>query len=221
MAGWSVVRWREPAGAFHARPMPPVVERAVWVCEPTGAALVLGSAQPEGDVDRAACARAGVDVVRRRSGGGAVLVAPGAQLWVDVLLPAGDPLWSPDVGRAFLWLGEAWAGALADVGLGGEVHRGPLQTTPWSRLVCFAGLGTGEVADGDGAKLVGLSQRRTRHGARFQCAVPATWDPAPLLGLLALDDERRAEGTAALAAADRGVGPRLGALERAFVARLP
>ena len=45
----------------------------MWVADPTGPALVLGSAQPESDV------RAGVDieVVRRRSGGGAVLVVPG------------------------------------------------------------------------------------------------------------------------------------------------
>ena len=40
-------------------------------------------------------------------------------------------------------------------------------TTPWSDLVCFAGLGPGEVLL-DGRKLVGLSQRRTRNGVRIQ-----------------------------------------------------
>jgi lipoate-protein ligase A len=34
--------------------------------------------------------------------------------------------------------------------------------------VCFAGVGPGEVLTGD-RKLVGLSQRRTRHGIRIQC----------------------------------------------------
>ena len=42
--------------------------------------------------------------------------------------------------------------------------------TPWSELVCFAGVGPGEVLLGAG-KLVGLSQRRTRHGIRVQCLV--------------------------------------------------
>ena len=42
--------------------------------------------------------------------------------------------------------------------------------TGWCPLVCFAGVGPGEVLAG-GRKLVGISQRRTRAGARFQCAV--------------------------------------------------
>ena len=33
-------------------------------------------------------------------------------------------------------------------------------------------------------KLVGISQRRTRRWARFQCAVHRRWDPAVLLDLL-------------------------------------
>ena len=43
-------------------------------------------------------------------------------------------------------------------------------------MVCFAGVGTGEVSVGD-RKLVGLSQRRTRTGARFQCLVHLAWEP--------------------------------------------
>jgi lipoate---protein ligase len=219
--GWAVERWRGHPRAFHGRPLPEPVARQVWICEPTAAAVVLGSAQPAHVVDAPACDAAGVAVVRRRSGGGAVLVAPGRQLWIDVLLPAGDPLWSADVARAFLWLGEVWAAALADVGIAGSVHRGPLRATEWSPLVCFAGVGAGEVLDDVGAKVVGLSQRRTRSGARFQCAVPVEWEVAGLLGLLALDDPRRAAGREALAGAGRGVGAAAGALERAFLRRLP
>ena len=96
---WQVQRARSSATDFHARDVPEPAERAVWVCEASGPALVLGSAQPEDGVDRAACAAAGVDVVRRRSGGGAVLVVPGEVLWVDLVLPVGDALWQDDVGR--------------------------------------------------------------------------------------------------------------------------
>ena len=103
--------------------------RAVHVFEVERPALVLGSAQPDDVVDRAACAAAGVEVVRRRSGGGAVLLEPGGVVWVDVELPRGDPLWDDDVGRAAWWLGERWAVALADLG----VTAGPTCTAAaWS-----------------------------------------------------------------------------------------
>jgi lipoate-protein ligase A len=42
-----------------------------------------------------------------------------------------------------------------------------MRDTAWSELVCFAGLGPGELSL-DGRKLVGLSQRRTRNGIRIQ-----------------------------------------------------
>jgi lipoate-protein ligase A len=38
----------------------------------------------------------------------------------------------------------------------------------------------------DGAKVVGLCQRRTRAGALFQCAALLRWDPARLVDLLDL-----------------------------------
>jgi lipoate-protein ligase A len=218
---WAVERWREAPAAFHARRWPDPLVRTVWVCEPTGPALVLGSAQRDEVVDRAACDRAGVAVVRRRSGGGAVLVEPGRLLWLDVLVPSGDPLWDHDVGRAFLWLGEVWAGALQALGVDAVVHRGGLERSPWSSLVCFGGLGTGEVAAPGGAKLVGISQRRTRAGARFQCSAPGAWAPHDLLGLLALDRRQREEAVADLEPRAAGVGVPLDALLTTFLAALP
>ena len=181
--------------------LPPHASRLVRVCEADGPAVVLGSTQPLSVV------RAGsrMPVVRRRSGGGAVWVAPGEPVWVDVVVPSGDPLWVADVGRSFWWLGEAWAAALTALGLvGGRVHQGALIRTPLSAVVCFAGLGPGEVTV-DGRKVVGLAQRRTREAAVFQCAVPRRWDPAPLVEALVLPvpaDEARAE----LARAVTGVG---------------
>jgi len=109
-------------------------------------------------------------------------VAPGDPLWVDVVVPRDDPKWDDDVGRAFWWLGEVWAEAL---GADAEVHRGGLCTTQWSRQVCFAGLGPGEVTIG-GRKAVGISQRRTRDGALFQCAVHRRWEPGRLVQCLGL-----------------------------------
>ena len=125
----------------------------------------------------------GVEVVRRRSGGGAVLVEPIGTLWVDVVLPRGDALWDDDVGRAAHWLGDAWAAAIGDRAV---VHRGAMVRAPLSDAVCFAGLGPGEVTV-DGRKVVGISQRRTREAARFQCVAYERWDAGPLEAALGLE----------------------------------
>jgi lipoate-protein ligase A len=183
-------------------------------------ALVLGSTQRDDVVDAGALAAAGIDLVRRRSGGGAVLVEPATTVWIDVDLPAGDPLWSDDVGRSFGWLGRTWAAALGRLGLDAEVNDGGMCTTSWSRLVCFAGLGPGEVTVG-GAKAVGLAQRRTRHGARFQTAVHLAWDPLPLLALLSLEPEARARAAADLRGVVVAVPGPAEAVEAAFLATLP
>lgn len=190
----------------------------------TAPALVLGSTQPAIHVDSAAAEAAGVEVVRRRSGGGAVLVGPDRMVWVDLVVPAGDPLWQPDVGRAFWWLGEVWASALAGLGANGAtVHRGPLVSSAWSRMVCFAGLGAGEVTASGGGKIVGLAQRRSRHGALFQCAVPLAWDPAAMPPLLALDaaSRTRLEADARHFGAGLAPGVTPAQVEQALLAHLP
>ena len=205
---------------------PAAEHRLVRLLDLTRPAVVLGSSQPEGTIDAGRAAAAGVDVVRRPSGGGAVLVVPGEAIWADVFLPAGDPLWSADVGVAFHWLGRAWAEALAAVGVPARAYEGPMRNTAWSKLVCFAGVGPGEVLDAaSGRKIVGLSQRRTRTHARFQCCALLRWDPAALLALLAVPhpdsshpDSRAAKASLAdLAEVARGAGPdREAALVDAF-----
>ena len=176
----------------------PVIDgRRVLIHEMDGPALVLGSAQrraPEAAVP------AGMELIRRRSGGGAVLLRPGDVVWVDVLLPRGDPLWVDDVGRSTWWLGDVWSAALGDLGLTTAVHRGPMVSTRWSDRVCFAGVGPGEVLL-EGRKVVGISQRRDRLGSRFQCAALLRWAVSEMVGLFDLSpaDEaaRELQGAAA------------------------
>ena len=216
--GWRVDRIEGSARELHGRD--PSGGREVWVHRPTGPALVLGSTQSDAVVDHRAAEAAGVEVVRRRSGGGAVLVEPGGVVWVDVVIPPGDPRWDDDVARATHWVGDAWARALVAVGVGDPVvHRGRLVTTPWSSLVCFAGLGAGEVRVGD-AKVVGLAQRRTRAGARFQTAALLRWEPERLLGLLALDPPERAAAAADVRGRAAALPVDGGALVDALVAAL-
>jgi len=209
---------RGSASAFHHRDLPDPVERVVWVHEVSEPTLVIGSTQSLDSIDAEACASRGVEVVRRRSGGAAVLLMPGGALWVDVVLPAGDPLWDDDVGRSFGWLGERWANALKACGVSGAVvHDGPLVRTEWSSVLCFAGLGPGEVTVA-GRKVVGISQRRTSSGARFQCAVMVRWDVDRHLELLSPVWRSRPRGTLDTAATGPGVA--LGALATALLTTL-
>lgn len=159
-----------------------VTEPEVWICDPTDAAIVLGSRQAPDLVDAARCRAAGLSIVRRRSGGGAVLLRPDAVVWIDAVLPHGVA--PDDVRGSMVWIGERWRDVLAAHIRGDPtVHTGGMVCTPWSDLVCFAGIGPGEVLVG-GRKLVGLSQRRTRLGIRVQGTVyrrPVTREIPPLL----------------------------------------
>ena len=167
---------------------------------------MIGSAQPASDFAAPRLAAAGIELVRRRSGGGAVLVAPGAQVWLDVFVPNDDVLAEVDVGRSFYWLGEVFAAAIASVlGTAAEqgeivVNRGARQSTTWSRTLCYAGLGAGEVTVA-GRKVVGMSQRRERSGAWIHSMALLSDRAGDLVDLLAGSGERREGARAGLAAA--------------------
>lgn len=185
--GWIEERASGNAGVFHQREIPADLAPSVWWLDVDDAALVLGSSQPIEHVDLDACRRAGVEVVRRRSGGGAVLLHPGDAIWVDVLIPTSHHHWTSDVTSSAWWLGDVWRATMTELGVADTaVHHGSMISTRWSGHVCFAGVAGGEVTasnlDADGravtSKVVGISQRRTRAAARFQCAVYRRWRPA-------------------------------------------
>ncbi|MEE8603534.1 lipoyl protein ligase domain-containing protein [Euzebya tangerina] len=165
---------------------------------PTDQAIVLGRGQRDPTpVD-------GYAVIGRPSGGGAVLMDRHL-LSLDVILPTGHPwLAAADLGQVFDPVGQAWADALTALGVPGiTIHTGPATATrlgpPEQRPlaeICYASLGRGEVSSG-GQKLVGLSQRRRRHGALIQCGLLRRWRPDPLIA--ALDVGRAAQAIRAAA----------------------
>jgi lipoate---protein ligase len=176
MDGWLVEHFLGDAGEFHRREPAPG-HRHAWFFDVDRPTYVMGSAQPVESVDDAAAHASGISVVRRRSGGGGVLLMPGGFVWLDVVVPAGDPLWVDDVGRSMRWLGELWAAALAPWMADLHVHHGRFEPSPWSTLMCFAGRGPGELFGPGGAKVVGISQRRTRQWARLQSMCHLAWRP--------------------------------------------
>jgi lipoate-protein ligase A len=171
------------ASEQHGRDLP--AERSVWNVDIATPAVVLGSRQTEAELDLDACANENVEIVRRRSGGGMVFLSPGKQVWLDVVIPKDDRLWIDDVGQAAWWLGDVWLAAIESLTaarkIHAHVHRQDLVRGEYGDRVCFSGAGPGEVMmlddAGNPAKIVGISQRRTRDLARFQCTMYLQWEP--------------------------------------------
>lgn len=149
------------------------------------AALVLGSAQPEADA-----AGARIPVVRRGTGGGAVLCDAGTLL-VDVAVPAGHLLAPDDVTDAYRPVGELLADAIGALGVAvrpatvAEARTADDARRAAARRACWAGVSPYETLLADGRKLAGLAQRRRRGAVLHQIAVPVTTRPADVAAQLA------------------------------------
>lgn len=189
-SSWKISRASGTAEEHHSHDLSSW-DRSVTLLEHSDTALVIGSTQDAADIDVAVARTAGISVVRRRSGGGAVFLRPNESVWIDVVIPKTDELWTDDVSASSLWLGDLWCTTLAQLGVPQlAVHRGAMVKTPMSRTICFDGLAPGEVTSA-GQKVVGISQRRTREGARFQCVVYRVWEPRSWRGCLASIDAQR------------------------------
>lgn len=169
----------------------------------TASAIVLGRGQCDLPVDTA-----GTAVVTRQSGGGAVWLSPDV-LSLDVLMPTDHP-WAGDVlTEAFDHVGRAWLAGLETLGIADlTMHSGPATArrrgTTRERLlaaVCYATRGRGEIFWRE-RKMVGLAQRRRRHGALVQCGLLRHWRPRTLLAALGGDPDDVEIAHAAVGLAD-------------------
>ena len=183
---WGRHDWTGTAADFHAMDLP--AERAMWWCHVVTPTVILGSTQSVDDVNQNIADESGVLVSRRRSGGGAVFVHPSDSVWIDITISRNDPLWKDDVAQSMLWLGELFVEALSPW-VQAEVYRDSFSTGIDGRVVCFASSSPGEVFVGTN-KLVGISQRRGREGARFQCVLYRHWRPGEWSQILASSDVR-------------------------------
>jgi lipoate-protein ligase A len=122
-------------------------------------ALSLGRFQPDADVDVDTCARLGVDVVRRPTGGQGLLHGGDITYAVVMPLPAGT---AGAIDAVYRWIADALIAGLRRVGVAAAVarHDGP------AGPVCFAGQQGADLRVGE-RKVCGSAQVR-RHGAVLQ-----------------------------------------------------
>lgn len=161
----------------------PVAAGAVRAWRYVAPAVVLGRAQRAArPALRPVGVAASLEVLDRDAGGGAVLVGPW-MLGLSVVLPAAHPLVAGrSVAASYAWLADAFVAVLAGEGVAARAARpdeaaGAPAALRWA---CFAGVTPPEVLAG-GRKLVGLAQRRHRHGVLFVAGLLLDRVPWPLL----------------------------------------
>ncbi len=173
--------------------------------------LVLGNGQSVEVVDLDACRAQDVEVVRRTSGGTAVLLDRYA-VSMEVVLPVGHPLLGGDIVSSYQWIGELWAQALHVLGIrqarampAAEVRALPaLAKDDPLRLACYGTLSPFEPVV-EGMKVVGLSQVRRRSAVLYQVGAHLQWRPESLVALLALSTDERNSLTARLRTSAAGL----------------
>jgi len=134
------------------------------------ACLSLGRMQPLGDVNLGACERDGIDVVRRPSGGRAVL--HDQEVTYCVVCRASDPVFGGRVLESCARIHRAVADGLALLGVVTAARAMPDDLRRDARegamiADCFARPAAHELLDERGRKLVGSAQAR-RGGALLQ-----------------------------------------------------
>jgi lipoate-protein ligase A len=136
---------------------PPTVRFFAWAPP----AISLGYAQRlDGSVDVAAAAALGVGVVRRPTGGSAILhEGPELEATYSVTAGAADFEGAHDLLETYRWIGRALCAGLE--ALGAPVEMVPVQPSDPSAMpaFCFARTGSYEL-EVEGRKLVGSAQRR-------------------------------------------------------------
>lgn len=159
-------------------------------------AVSLGAAQASSELNLGHCSRVGINIVRRASGGAAVLHE--AHLGFSLILPSDHWLVAGDIVHSYERLGRTLSTALRTLGATVELiapeEARTFRPPGLAARACLAGYGPWEPRF-DGRKLAGHAQVRRRGVVLYHAIIPIRGDPAALAQLLAgTKDEIAAAG---------------------------
>lgn len=160
----------------------PTLRLYAWV----PACLSLGYAQPLSDVDIPRLNANNWEMVRRLTGGRAVLHTD--EITYSVIAPLNEPRVAGTVLESYSRLAAALVEVLRLLGLPAEVHERSGTNGKNPNPVCFEVPSTSEITLG-GKKLVGSAQARRREGFLQHGSLPLTGDLTRILQVLVYPDE--------------------------------
>jgi len=162
---------------------PPTLRFFAW--QP--ACLSLGQAQPASDVDFEACRALGVDVVRRPTGGRAILHVD--ELTYSVTAPESEPRVHGGIVESYRRLSEGLLAGLLRIGVPVRQVERSDDHDPDQGPVCFEVPSNYEIVF-DGHKLVGSAQARKNGVVLQHGSMPLVGDIARICDVLAARPER-------------------------------
>lgn len=154
------------------------------------ACLSLGHAQPFADVDTARLRARGWEVVRRATGGRAILHTD--ELTYSVTGPSEDPLLSGGVLESYNRIAQALLLAVKNLDLPVEMKKEKANTHATPNPVCFEVPSTYEITV-DGKKLIGSAQARKKEGVLQHGSLPLTGDLTRICQALVFETEEARE----------------------------
>jgi len=164
----------------------PTLRRYAW----TPACLSLGHAQPFADVDMQRLNDHGWEVVRRATGGRAILHTD--ELTYSVIAPSNEPRVEGSVLESYNRLAQALLLAVQKLELPVETKEGkPTEAFPLNP-VCFEVPSTYEITV-DGKKLIGSAQARKKEGVLQHGSLPLTGDLTRICQALVFENESARE----------------------------
>jgi lipoate-protein ligase A len=157
------------------------------------ACLSLGHAQPYSDVDPVRLKERGWEVVRRLTGGRAILHTD--EITYSVIAPNDEPRLAGTVLESYNRLAGALLLAVQQLELPVEMKEGKAAETSTPNPVCFEVPSTYEITV-DGKKLIGSAQARKKEGVLQHGSLPLTGDLTRICQALAFENESARETAA-------------------------
>ncbi len=153
-------------------------------------AVSLGRLQPFSDLDATQVAALGYEIVRRPTGGRAILHTD--EFTYSVIAPAAHPLMRGGVMDAYLRISNALITGLRLLGVQADKAPGDVRAGPDVSAVCFEVPSAYEITAG-GRKLMGSAQSRRANSVLQHGSLPLVGDITRLVDVLALTPERARE----------------------------